>query len=97
MSKKINFEESLKRLEEIAGKLEGGDLSLDESLKFFEEGIKLSRYCEKKLTEVEQKLEILKSTDIPDDSEFDEATENAEVKRKKSKEKASGDDTNLLF
>jgi exodeoxyribonuclease VII small subunit len=70
LSKKINFEDSLKRLEEIASHLESGDLSLDDSLKYFEEGVRLSRFCEKKLTEVEQKLEILKSTEI--DGELDD-------------------------
>ena len=61
---KINFEKSLIRLEEITKELESGNLSLDDSLKIFEEGIKLSRFCEKKLTEAGQKLEILKSSDL---------------------------------
>lgn len=63
---KVNFEKSLLRLEEITQKLESGELSLDESLKIFEEGIKLARVCENKLTEAEQTLEILKSTDYQD-------------------------------
>lgn len=67
MSKKIDFEEALQRLEEITLKLENGNLSLDESLKFFEEGIKLSRVCEEKLLEVENKIKILTSTDINED------------------------------
>ena len=62
--KKMNFEESLERLEDITAKLESQDISLEDSLKMFEEGIRLSRFCEKKLTEAEQKLEILKSEEI---------------------------------
>lgn len=60
----MNFEESLERLEDITAKLESQDISLEDSLKMFEEGIRLSRFCEKKLTEAEQKLEILKSEEI---------------------------------
>ncbi|HIC91927.1 MAG TPA: exodeoxyribonuclease VII small subunit [Syntrophaceae bacterium] len=56
---KESFENALKRLEEIVNKLESGDLPLDESLKIFEEGVKLSRFCAKKLDEAERKVELL--------------------------------------
>ncbi|MGB2697777.1 MAG: exodeoxyribonuclease VII small subunit [Candidatus Zixiibacteriota bacterium] len=56
---KVNFEDSLKRLEEIVQKLEEGELSLDESLKLFEEGIEISRACTRKLSEAEKKVERL--------------------------------------
>jgi exodeoxyribonuclease VII small subunit len=56
ISKEISFEESLKRLEEIVSKLEGGDLPLDVSLRLFEEGASLSIICTRKLDETEQKL-----------------------------------------
>ena len=56
---KDSFEKSLKSLEAIVEKLEEPDLPLDKSLKFFEEGIKQARYCEKKLTEAEGKVEKL--------------------------------------
>ncbi|MEA1995149.1 MAG: exodeoxyribonuclease VII small subunit [Campylobacterota bacterium] len=56
---KIGFEETLKRLEEIAGILEKGDTSLDEALRLFEEGMKLSAFCQKKLTEVENKIKLI--------------------------------------
>jgi len=59
MTDEIKFEEALTRLEEIVGKLEDGDLPLDESLSAFEEGIKLSRICAKLLNEAERKVEIL--------------------------------------
>ena len=56
---KDKFEESLGRLEEIVRKMEAGDMSLEESLKAFEEGIKLARLCTKKLDEAERRVEIL--------------------------------------
>lgn len=59
MEKEKSFEEALKRLEQIVQKLEGGDLSLDESLSLFEEGINLSRFCTKKLAQAEKKVEKL--------------------------------------
>jgi exodeoxyribonuclease VII small subunit len=53
------FEKSIKELDEIVKKLEGGDLSLDEMLKLFEKGISLSRTCNKLLNEAEKKVNIL--------------------------------------
>ncbi len=53
------FEAALGRLEEIVKELESGDLPLDLSLKLFEEGIKLSRICNKRLEEAERRVEIL--------------------------------------
>ncbi len=53
------FEAALARLEEIVQELEKGDLPLEQSLKFFEEGIKLSRICSKRLEDAERKVEIL--------------------------------------
>jgi exodeoxyribonuclease VII small subunit len=53
------FEKALEQLEEIVRKMEEGDLTLDESLKAFEEGINLSRFCSDKLDEAERKVEIL--------------------------------------
>lgn len=59
----MNFEKKLDRLEEIVGKMESGDLSLDQSLKMFEEGIKLSRDCHSQLDEAEQKVQLLLEVD----------------------------------
>ena len=53
------FEASMKRLEQIVGKLEHGDLNLDDTLKLFEEGIELSKQCQGQLEEAEGKVEIL--------------------------------------
>ncbi len=53
------FETALKKLEEVVRKLEGGELSLDDSLKAFEEGVKLAGFCSRKLNEAEKRVEIL--------------------------------------
>jgi exodeoxyribonuclease VII small subunit len=53
------FETAMARLEEIVQKLEQGDLPLEQSLKLFEEGIRLSRICNTRLEEAERKVEIL--------------------------------------
>ncbi len=58
-AKKPDFEYSLARLEEIVGKLESANLSLDEAMKLFEEGVQLSRDCQKYLGQAEGKVEIL--------------------------------------
>ena len=55
------FEQALKELEDIVSRLEKGDLPLEEALKLFEEGVKLSRHCHKKLDEAQRKVEILLS------------------------------------
>ena len=55
----IKFEQSLARLEEIVDKLEKGDLPLEDALKAFEEGVKLSKGCMKLLEDAERKVEIL--------------------------------------
>ena len=58
MSEKT-FEASMRELEEVVGKLENGDITLDDSLKLFEQGIKLAKACQKKLDEAEKKVKIL--------------------------------------
>ena len=55
----INLEEALKRLAEIVKSLEQNDGALEQSLKLFEEGVILARACHGKLTEAEQRIEIL--------------------------------------
>lgn len=55
----VKFEQAMARLEAIVGELEKGDLPLDESLKIFEEGIRLSKNCLKVLEEAERKVEVL--------------------------------------
>jgi exodeoxyribonuclease VII small subunit len=55
----VKFEDALARLETIVAELERGDLPLDESLKIFAEGVKLSKTCLKMLDDAERKVEIL--------------------------------------
>lgn len=83
MVKGGSFEKSLEKLEEIVSKLEDGDLSLDESLKLFEEGVKLSRECQERLALAERKIQKLTAdgnsafnlTDITPDSASDDSDE----------------------
>lgn len=56
---KEKFEEALKKLEDIVREMESGDLTLEKSLKSFEEGVRLSRFCAKKLDEAERRIDIL--------------------------------------
>ncbi len=56
---KDKFEDALNKLEKIVSKLEEGDIPLEESLKLYEEGIRLSRFCNQKLDEAEKRVEIL--------------------------------------
>lgn len=79
MAKK-NFETALARLEEIAGELEEGDLSLESSLKKFDEGMKLVQFCNQKLDESQQQIDILLNkngalTPVPFQAEEDAAPE----------------------
>ncbi len=53
------FEEAMQRLEEIVQSLDSGDLPLEESLKIFEEGMKLVGFCNSKLDEAEKKVSLL--------------------------------------
>jgi len=55
----INFEENMKKLEEIAEEMEKGNLSLDESVKKFEEGMKISKECSDILEKAEKKITML--------------------------------------
>jgi exodeoxyribonuclease VII small subunit len=54
-----NFEQSLKKLEAIVAQMERGDISLEDSVKLFEEGTKLAEQCKQQLAEAEGKVEIL--------------------------------------
>ena len=58
-AKRVDFERSLARLEEVVKKLESPQLSLDEAMKLFEEGVELSQECQKQLENAESKVEIL--------------------------------------
>ena len=80
-----SFEESLTKLEEIVAQLERGDLSLEDSVRLFEEGMKLSHSCKQELDAAEGRIQVLieqsggkmkaqdleVETDIEGDDEFD--------------------------
>jgi exodeoxyribonuclease VII small subunit len=70
MSAEWTFEKAITRLEHIVSKLEGGRCTLDESLKLFEEGTKLTAFCSKALKNAEQKITRLVS-DNKDNSKTD--------------------------
>lgn len=65
------FEEQITELEKIVNKLEGGNVSLDESLSLFEEGIKLTKSCQKLLDNAEKKVKVLMKNDDGDMVEED--------------------------
>ena len=73
--KNINLEKSLTDLEALVEELESGDLPLDQAMKKFEEGIKLTRGCQAALKEAEQKVEILLKSAGGEEAleEFDES------------------------
>ena len=73
MQEELKFEEALRQLEEIVGKLEGGELSLEESMTAFEQGTRLCQLCNAKLTKAEKKIEKL--TKVTDNQpEWENAT-----------------------
>ena len=55
----LKFEEALARLEGIVTRLEGGDLPLEEALGVFEDGVRLTRHCSRRLSEAERKVSLL--------------------------------------
>lgn len=67
MAKKKTYEEALARLEEVVELLEKGNTTLEESLKLFEEGTKLSSYCYKTLNTAQQKVIELTKEDIKEE------------------------------
>ena len=57
--KEIEFEAALKKLESIVANLENGDLSLEDALKQYEEGVRMADVCSKRLTEAEKRVEVV--------------------------------------
>jgi len=64
-----DFEHSLDELEQLVAKMEGGDLSLDESLASFERGIGLYRQCQQSLEKAELRVRLLLDPDAPENAE----------------------------
>lgn len=74
-TKAIDFEKSVKQLETLVDKLEKGDLSLEDSLKNFEQGVKLTRECRQALQTAEQKVSVLSKEDNAKGSKAKESKE----------------------
>jgi exodeoxyribonuclease VII small subunit len=72
MSEDIHFEQSIQKLEEIVKQLEQGELTLEDSLQQFEQGIGLARRCQEVLKQAEQKIKTLTATPSNTDSTLDE-------------------------
>jgi len=83
--KEVPFETALKKLEGVVQNLENGDLSLEEALKQYEEGVRMADLCQKRLSEAEKRVEVLIKTDagklkaVP----FEENKEEGTGKKKK--------------
>lgn len=58
-AKKLTFEDALDELEAIASKLESGELTLEQSIQYYERGVQLAQFCRQKLEEAERKIEVL--------------------------------------
>ena len=63
VAEKFNFNKGLLKLEDIINKMESGDLSLEESLKCFEEGVKIHRQCHTALSDAEHRISVLSESD----------------------------------
>lgn len=90
MNEKFQFEKALEDLEKIVEAMESGELTLDQALKKYEEGVGLVRACQSKLTETEKKIEIL--TRSLDGSLKKEAFDPDEPAPRPKKKKVSGDE-----
>jgi len=99
--KDLNFEKALKDLETTVEKLEQGDLSLDESLKHFEKGVKLARFLRKELEKAEKKVEILlKDEEGKVSAESFEAEKEKDLSSEEKKDQEdpdNGEDESLPF
>jgi exodeoxyribonuclease VII small subunit len=98
MSEKFQFEKALADLEKIVEALEGGELSLDEALKKYEDGVRLTRACQVKLQEAEKKIEILTrqlSGELKPEP-FDPSDVSAPAPRSKTAKKKSASDEDLI-
>ncbi len=88
---KMKFEKAIEKLEKIVEELESGDLSLDDALSKYEEGIALSKFCSKRLNEADKKIEILMKKS---DGQFETEPFLAEDEHVQKKEKQKVKDSN---
>ena len=80
----MKFEKSMEKLEKIVAELEAGELSLDDALAKYEEGINLAKLCSKRLNEVQKKVEVLmkKADDTFEAAPFQEESDEAKDSKK---------------
>jgi exodeoxyribonuclease VII small subunit len=107
MTEEIKFEKALEKLEKIVEDLENGNIALDEALKKYEEGVNLSRICQKRLAQAEKKIEILTRsldgtlTKEPFESDEKPFVDTSETPKKsrasREKERANTADEDLLI
>ena len=92
----LKFEEALKRLETIVEEMEAGDVSLDDLLKKYEEGTRLSQFCQAKLGEAQQRIELLAKGKGGETKPFE--GDDGDTQKPKAPEDADDDeDDNKLF
>lgn len=92
MTDEIKFEKALEKLEKIVADLEAGNIPLEDALKKYEEGVGLSRLCQKKLAQAEKKIEILNRALEKEPFELEEAET-----PKRTKSRAAQTDEDLLI
>ena len=69
MAKKMSFEKAMERLESIVSRLEDGNVPLEESIKLYEEGMKLGKICRKMLDEAQAKIKKLEEYSLEEEEE----------------------------
>lgn len=99
MEPELKFEKALEKLEKIVEDLEAGNIPLEEALKKYEEGVKLSRLCTEKLTQAETKIEQLTRTlngALEAGSQEEKGSKKSDRKRAKKTEVEPSEDDLLL-
>ena len=110
MSEEIKFEKAMERLEKIVEDLENGNIPLEEALKKYEEGVKLSGVCQRRLSQAEKKIEILTRAldgslqkepfdfeETGGESGGEKPAKEKQAKNKTASQKNTGEDGDLLF
>ena len=95
----LSFEKALEKLEKIVSDLEAGNISLEDALSRYEEGIKLSRLCQEKLSQAEKKIEVLSKNakgelvKKPFEAAEDAAEEAPQPKGRKARKSEEGEES----
>jgi len=99
MADEIKFEKAISELEGIVSELEGGDISLEDSIKKYEKGVKLSRLCMEKLSQAERKVEVLAKTlsgeVVKEDFDLDQDESTGALKKTRKKKTVSKKESEL--